>query len=83
MSGGFRPSVVVARNGPAGHRVYLTEADRWTADLAEAELIEDEAHGDIRLLDARHAGPGVSGVALAEVRLGPRGPEGLRAAEAV
>jgi len=80
MPQGFRPSVVVAKSGPAGHRVYLTEADRWTADLTEAELIEDEAHGDIRLLEARHAGVAVSGVALAEVRFGPRGLEGLRSA---
>jgi hypothetical protein len=79
MPHSFRPSVVVAHAGPGGRRVFLTEADRWTADLAEAEVIEDEAHGDIRLLEAEHAGAGRHGarpgpVRLAEVRLGPDGP---------
>jgi hypothetical protein len=74
----FRPSVVVARSVRAGSRVYLTEADGWTPDLARAEVIEDEAHGDIRLLEARHLSAGLGDVQLAELRLGPGGPVGLR-----
>jgi len=78
----FRPSVVVARSVRAGSRVYLTEADGWTPDLARAEVIEDEAHGDIRLLEARHLSSGrasgLGDVQLAELRLGPSGPVGLR-----
>jgi hypothetical protein len=80
MSSGFRPSVVVAQRGPKGARVYLTESGRWTPDLGEAELIEDEAHGDIRLLEAEIGGRDLTGVSLAEVRLGPAGPEALRGA---
>ena len=78
MPQAFRPSVVVAENGPGGRCVFLTETDRWAAELAEAELIEDEAHGDIRLLEASCVGVGASDVRLAEVRIGPRGPEGLK-----
>ena len=78
MPHSFRPSVVVAEAG-RGHRVFLTEADRWTVDLAEAEVIEDEAHGDIRLLEAAHARD-VRDVRLAEVRFGPCGPVELKGA---
>jgi len=80
MPHSFRPSVVVAQAAPSGRYVFLTEADRWTADLAEAEVIEDEAHGDIRLLEAGYSGASISGVRLEEVRFGPRGPVGLKGA---
>lgn len=79
MPQAFRPSVVVAETGPGGRCVFLTEADHWTTDLAQAEVIEDEAHGDIRLLEAAHAA-GASDIRLAEVRFGPRGPVALKGA---
>ncbi|RDC71684.1 DUF2849 domain-containing protein [Rhodovulum sp. 12E13] len=84
MPHSFRPSVVVAEGGPAGRCVFLTEAGGWTSDLAEAELIEDEAHGDIRLLEAAcvGAGPRGSDVRLVEVRIGPHGPVSIREAVA-
>ncbi|MEM1429994.1 MAG: DUF2849 domain-containing protein [Pseudomonadota bacterium] len=61
----FQPSVIMARR----HRtqtVFLTEADCWTQVISEAELIDDEAHGDIRLLDAE-----ISGTDLSDIRLAP------------
>ena len=36
-----------------GGLVYLTEDDSWTRQPSEAELIEDEAHGQLRLLTAQ------------------------------
>lgn len=54
----------VARDGRA---VWLTADDRWSIDPAEAELIDDEAHGDIRLLFAERSGEPVSGVRLIDV----------------
>lgn len=69
MPHSFQPSVVAAEIGSKSGRVFLTEADRWTEDLAQAELIEDEAHADIRLLDAARAGHGATGIRLVRVRL--------------
>lgn len=49
-----------------GRRVWLTADDRWTADPAEAELIEDEAHAAIRLIEAARAASGLHDVHLIE-----------------
>ena len=72
-----RPSslwIVTANALAEGDVVYLTADDRWSRDLREAELIEDEAHAQLRLLDAQ-AAPGVVGAVLAEARRGQHGPE--------
>ena len=37
--------------------LWFTPDDRWSADPAQAEPIEDEAHADIRLLDAEIRAP--------------------------
>lgn len=47
-----------------GRQVWLTVDDRWTLVPSEAELIEDEAHGDIRLLDAELSNPGLRDIRL-------------------
>ena len=43
--------------------------------LSEAELITDEAHAQLRLLDAARQVSKVVGAYLADVRSGPNGPE--------
>ncbi|MEM0936623.1 MAG: DUF2849 domain-containing protein [Pseudomonadota bacterium] len=63
----FEPSVVTARRRHRGQVVYLGEDDCWTPVLQEAELIEDEAHGDIRLLDAEIAASDLTEIRLARV----------------
>jgi hypothetical protein len=52
MSRRFTPKVVTANALRRRRCVYLTADDRWTRHLAEAELIEDEAHAQLRLLHA-------------------------------
>ena len=52
MSRRFTPKVVTANALIEGDVVWLTEDDRWTRTMSEAELIDDEAHAEIRLLDA-------------------------------
>ena len=52
MSRKFTPKVVTANALLEGDVVYLTADDTWTRDHAQAELIEDEAHAQIRLVDA-------------------------------
>ncbi|UWQ20784.1 DUF2849 domain-containing protein [Jannaschia sp. W003] len=71
----FTPKVVTANDLRDGEVVYLSVDDRWVRVLAEAELIEDEAHAQIRLLDAEMQASAVVGAYLADVRRGPEGPE--------
>ena len=66
----FHPSVIAARRRPGAQTVFLTEADDWTTALSEAEVIDDEAHGDIRLLDAETSAQGLSDIRLARVVAG-------------
>ena len=69
------PKVVTANALLDGHPVYLTADDRWSRDHAQAELILDEAHGDMRLLFAEAQADRVVSAYLAPARAGPHGPE--------
>ena len=78
----FTPKVVTANALIEGDVVYLTETDQWSRHHFEAELIEDEAHGQLRLLHA-HAQRGlVVGAYLADARSGANGPEPIHFREA-
>jgi hypothetical protein len=46
--------------------LWFTADDRWSVDPAEAETIEDEAHADIRLLDAEIRAPMLAAVGLVD-----------------
>ena len=62
----FTPKVVTANALLEGDVIYQTETG-WTRDLAEAEVLTDEAIADLRLIDATQQ-PGVAvGAYLAEV----------------
>ncbi len=52
--------------------LWFTEDDRWCLDPAQAELIEDEAHADIRLLDAEIRAPRFAAVGLVDAMEGDR-----------
>ena len=67
MSQSFTRKVITANALIEGDVVYLTEDDRWCRALTEAEIIEDEAHAQIRLLDASARSDEVVGVYLADV----------------
>ena len=71
----FTPKVVTANALLEGDAVWLTEDDRWTRDMAEAELITDEAHADLRLLEAQSRKAEIAGAYLADAKPGARGPE--------
>ena len=70
----FTPKVVTANALLEGDAVWLTEDDRWTRDIAEAELIEDEAVADDRLLFAIAQPDVVVGAYLADAVLSKDGP---------
>jgi hypothetical protein len=82
MSRRFTPKVVTGNDLHLGDVVYLTADDRWSRHHHEAELIEDEAIADIRLIDASRQTGAVVGAYLAEARPGPRGPEPVHFREA-
>ena len=70
----FTPKVVTANALLEGDAVWLTEDDRWTRDIREAELIDDEAIADDRLIFASAQVDVVVGVYLADAKYTPDGP---------
>lgn len=82
MSPRFTPKVVTANALLEGDVVYLTEDDRWSRLHQEAELIEDEAHAQLRLLAAQAQRQVVVGAYLADAKAGPNGPEPVHFREA-
>ncbi|MBC7133625.1 MAG: DUF2849 domain-containing protein [Roseovarius sp.] len=75
MAREFTPKVVTANALIEGDVVYLAADDRWVRDLAEAELLIDEAEADYRLLQAQARAGEIVGAYLAEMRAGPDGPK--------
>lgn len=75
MARPFTPKVVTANALIEGDVVYLTADDRWSRDHHEAELIEDEAHAQLRLLKGEAQRQTVVGAYLADAKAGPNGPE--------
>ena len=82
MARSFTPKVVTANALLEGDVVYLTEADGWTRRHHEAELIDDEAHAQLRLIHAASQRNLVVGAYLADARLGTAGPEPVHFREA-
>ena len=82
MSRRFTPKVVTANDLLLGDVIYLTEQDTWSRDHHEAELIEDEAHADLRLLFASQQAAAVVGAYLADAKPGANGPEPVHFREA-
>jgi len=74
MKRAFTPKVVTANALLEGDVIWLTEDDEWTRDIREAELIEDEAHADLRLLLAQSQPDRVVGAYLADARPTENGP---------
>lgn len=70
----FTPKVVTANALLEGDAVWLTEDDRWSRNMAEAELIEDEAVADDRLLFAISQANTVVGAYLVEATASDAGP---------
>ncbi|MDP3960352.1 MAG: DUF2849 domain-containing protein [Pseudorhodobacter sp.] len=75
MTRRFTAKVVTASALLEGDVVYLTADDRWSRRLNDAELIEDEAHAQMRLLHGAAQRNIVVGAYLADAKAGPNGPE--------
>ncbi|SDJ49010.1 DUF2849 domain-containing protein [Aliiruegeria lutimaris] len=71
----FTPKIITANALLEGDVVYFTENGSWSRNMSEAELLEDEAHATIRLIDAEQQGHIIVGAYLADAKSGPKGPE--------
>jgi hypothetical protein len=74
MPRAFTPKVITANALLEGDVVYLTIDDRWTRDLAEAELLTDEAVAEERLLSAARRESEIVGAYLTDMAAGDNGP---------
>lgn len=70
----FTPKVVTANHLLKGDVVYQTQTG-WTRDLAKAEVLEDEAHADLRLVEASQQTEEIVGAYLADIALRDGIPE--------
>lgn len=62
----FTPKVITANALLKGDVIYMS-ATGWTRDLAEAEILTDEADADLRLIEASAQINDVVGVYLADI----------------
>ncbi len=66
MPKAFTPKVVTANHLLKGDVVYQTETG-WSRTLADAEVLTDEAHADLRLIEASQQTSEIVGAYLADV----------------
>lgn len=71
----FTPKVVTANRLLEGDAVWLTADGCWTPDMRKAELLDEEAHAELRLLAAQSQADIVVGPYLADAVPGANGPE--------
>ncbi|MBV1927851.1 MAG: DUF2849 domain-containing protein [Rhodobacteraceae bacterium] len=71
----FTPKIVTASDLLNGDVIYQTVDDQWSRQLADAEIITDEAHAQLRLLTAEQQKNTIVGAYLVDVALGTNGPE--------
>lgn len=74
MPKAFTPKVVTANHLLEGDVIYQT-LDGWSRDLADAEILTDEAHADLRLIEASQQVADIVGAYLADVKVTDDGPE--------
>lgn len=74
MSKAFTPKVVTANALLEGDVIYQTQTG-WSRSLSEAEVLTDEAHADLRMIEASQQVNDVVGVYLADVSMASGTPE--------
>lgn len=74
MSRRFQSGVITANHLIDGDVVYLAATGSWVRNLNQAEMIDDPADADLRVLEAS-GDQSVVGVYFAEMKQGPDGPE--------
>ncbi len=69
MSKPFTPKVVTANALLEGDVVYLDATGEWARDLQDADVLEDQASAELKLLEAEARSHEAVGVYLADVVL--------------
>ena len=75
MARPFTPKVVTANALLEGDVIYYTADNSWTREMSQAELIEDEAEAQLRLIEAEKDALRVVGIYLTDAKAGANGPE--------
>ncbi len=75
MARAFTPKVITSNLLIEGDAVWFTAEDTWSGDITDAEFLTDEAHADLRLLEANAQKNVMVGAYLADAKLGENGPE--------
>ena len=70
----FTSKVVTANDLINGDAVWLTATDDWTRDMSQAELFDDEAVAQDRLLFAMSQADVIVGAYLADAKATNKGP---------
>ncbi|WP_296420471.1 DUF2849 domain-containing protein [Pseudooctadecabacter sp.] len=71
----FTPKVITANRLLEGDAVWFTTQDTWSGNIHDAEFLTDEAHADLRLLEAQAQAHVIAGAYLADAKQGDNGPE--------
>ena len=74
MARALTSKVVTANDLLKGDVIYQT-ANGWTRDLANAEILTDEAHADLRLIEGSQQIADVVGVYLMDIALDGTAPQ--------
>ncbi|MBT8458461.1 MAG: DUF2849 domain-containing protein [Boseongicola sp.] len=74
MSRPFTPKVLTANDLIEGDAVWLTADETWSRDMADAELLEDEAVAQERLIFSLTQSDVVVGAYLVDAEASPAGP---------
>ncbi len=82
MARQFKPKVITANALLKGDAVWLTMDNTWTREITKAELLTDEAHAALRLLEAQARVDEIAGAYLADAKAGQNGPEAIHFREA-
>ncbi len=75
MPRAFTPKVITSNRLLEGDAVWFTTDNGWTGDIKDAEFITDEAHADLRLIEANAQKGVIVGAYLADAKMGEDGPE--------
>ena len=74
MPRAFTPKVITANALLEGDAIWFTENNEWSRDITDAELITDEAHADLRLIEAQAFADQIAGAYLADAKQTDHGP---------
>ena len=75
MPRAFTPKVITSNRLLEGDAVWFTTTSEWTGDIKNAEFLTDEAHADLRLIEANAQQDVIVGAYLADAKMGENGPE--------